>query len=498
MVRRVLAIVLSLAFVLPLFAMPAQAQQAGRTFSETGQTVQGAFLAFYDANGGEEIFGLPLTAEIEENGRRVQYFTRARFEAWPENPPGHQVQLGLLGTLLGKVQPAIEAEVAPNDPVRRYFPETGHVVAFAFKEFWETKGGLAVFGYPTTEQLVEDGLIVQYFQRARMEWHPENPAGQQVVLSDLGAQYLQQQGRVEPVATPVAPAFDGVGRLVFQTAPGGAIFVARPDGSELRHVGSGVDPSWSADGSQIVYSRWDYPQGIYLANADGTGARRVELTSFPFTLDDAMSPSLSPDGRFVAYDEHYTQLRSVPRFVGGTIMDVPVLFDLWRVGVIDLSNGQVHHIDRDDAARSPSWGPDGRIVYKGEQGLYIVSDVTGKRDEVKVPNTDARFDTPAWSPDGEWIAFQWRQHDHWEIGVIHVSGAGFRLLTSSPPFERPANNVSPAWSPDGKQIAFLSDRTGQWQLYTMNADGTHQQMVDTGNIFFRYDNVKERMVDWGR
>lgn len=494
--RRVLAIVLSLSFLLPLFAAPAQAQ-AGRVFAETGKTVTGEFLAFYETNGGQEIFGLPLTEASEENGRLVQYFTRARFEAWPENPPAHRVQLGLLGTFLGKVQPAIQAEVAPGDPARRFFPETGHVMAFAFKEYWEQKGGLAVFGYPTTEQLVEEGMIVQYFQRARMEWHPENPAGQQVVLSDLGSQYLAQLGRPVPATTPAAPVFDGVGRLLFQTAPGGAIFTARPDGSELRHIGGGVDPSWSADGSKIVFSRWDYPQGIYLAGADGGNASRVALTSFPFTIEEGMSPVLSPDGRYVAYDEHYQQLRNVPRFVGGTFIEVPVLLDLWRVGVIDLSRGQVHLIDRDDAARSPSWTPDGRLLYKGEQGLYLVSDVTGQRDEVKVPNTDARFDSAIMSPDGEWLVFQWRQHDHWEIGVMHVSGAGFRLLTASPPFERQANNVSPTWSPDGKRIAFLSDRTGQWQLFTMNADGGNQQRVETGSIFFRYDNVKERVVDWG-
>ncbi|HEY1016676.1 MAG TPA: sortase, partial [Herpetosiphonaceae bacterium] len=51
------------------------------------------------------------------------------------------------------------------------YKETGHTLAYGFRQFWESNGGLPVFGYPLTEVFVEDGRPVQYFERARLEWH---------------------------------------------------------------------------------------------------------------------------------------------------------------------------------------------------------------------------------------------------------------------------------------------------------------------------------------
>ena len=56
----------------------------------------------------------------------------------------------------------------------RYFEETGHNVYGDFLEFYERHGGLAIFGYPLTGEFNVNGLRVQYYQRARIELHPEN------------------------------------------------------------------------------------------------------------------------------------------------------------------------------------------------------------------------------------------------------------------------------------------------------------------------------------
>jgi hypothetical protein len=56
----------------------------------------------------------------------------------------------------------------------RYFPETGHNLANGFRYYWENNGGLERFGYPISEEFVEDGMTVQYFERARFEYHPEH------------------------------------------------------------------------------------------------------------------------------------------------------------------------------------------------------------------------------------------------------------------------------------------------------------------------------------
>ena len=54
-----------------------------------------------------------------------------------------------------------------------YFPETGHNVIFGFKKYFESRGGVEAFGLPLTEEFIEGGLTVQYFERARFEYHPE-------------------------------------------------------------------------------------------------------------------------------------------------------------------------------------------------------------------------------------------------------------------------------------------------------------------------------------
>ena len=157
--------------------------------------MSGAFLEFFEERGGLKIFGYPLTREFMEDGRKVQYFQHVRMEEHPENPDPYKVQLGLLGDELGFREPPISPSQIPpaGHPNKRYFPETGHTVALAFLAFYDNNGGLDVFGYPITEWGIEpNGRFVQYFQRGKMEWYPENPQGQRVQLGMLGTIYAEQ------------------------------------------------------------------------------------------------------------------------------------------------------------------------------------------------------------------------------------------------------------------------------------------------------------------
>lgn len=71
---------------------------ACREFPETGHRVCYAFLEFYEKNGGQEQFGLPISSFESHEGRIVQYFENARFEWRPDFPPGQRVVLTDLGT----------------------------------------------------------------------------------------------------------------------------------------------------------------------------------------------------------------------------------------------------------------------------------------------------------------------------------------------------------------------------------------------------------------
>jgi len=84
----------------------------------------------------------------------------------------------------------------------RYFEETGHNVSGEFLEFFDRHGGLAIFGYPLTREFEENGRVVQYFQRARMEKHPENPDPYKVQLGLLGEEL---KGRDPPIPESEIP-----------------------------------------------------------------------------------------------------------------------------------------------------------------------------------------------------------------------------------------------------------------------------------------------------
>jgi spore germination protein YaaH len=153
---------------------------------ETGHSLQGAFLDYWNRRGGAAIFGYPLTEEFQEvnpiDGRvyTVQYFERQRFEYHPEaRGTPYEVQLGLLGVQIIENRFFPLAPSTVNSTGVIYFPQTGHTLSGGFRTFWERRGALPIFGYPLTEEFVErnpdDGnyYTVQYFERARFEWHPE-------------------------------------------------------------------------------------------------------------------------------------------------------------------------------------------------------------------------------------------------------------------------------------------------------------------------------------
>jgi len=165
-------------------------------FPETGHNVGGAFLSFYHRAGGLDSFGFPRTEELLEDGRTVQYFQRAKFEYHVDKVgTPYDVQLALLGdTLTTPHRPFPAAALFTSSVDHVYFPETGHGLHYGFLNYWRNRGGLDVFGYPISEELQEGGYTVQYFQRARFEYHPEHAGtAYEVQLGLLGDQLLQQR-----------------------------------------------------------------------------------------------------------------------------------------------------------------------------------------------------------------------------------------------------------------------------------------------------------------
>jgi hypothetical protein len=183
--------------------VPDPQQDGVMYFSQTGHTLRGKFLDYWQQNGGLSQFGYPLTEEFfepdgpDDSFMQVQYFERNRFELHPENQPPNDVLLGSLG--LQFHQPESGAPPDPGGNVY-FFGPTSHNVSGVFLQYWRAHGGLAVYGYPINEARMETSTngkqyLTQWFQRSRFELHPENAGTEyEVLLGLLGRQLSEKRG----------------------------------------------------------------------------------------------------------------------------------------------------------------------------------------------------------------------------------------------------------------------------------------------------------------
>jgi hypothetical protein len=175
-------------------------------FPETGQLISGEIRAFFAANGGVATFGMPISQPFPIDGGEAQYFERARLELRDQ-----QVEVAKIGVVLTAGRSDESAFVWRADPRRtnarlrmldldtRYFQQTGHAIDHEFLTFWEKHGVARIFGLPISEGLLEEGRIVQYFERARLELQMNGEVGIGLLgvevadILDLPATYLTRQ-----------------------------------------------------------------------------------------------------------------------------------------------------------------------------------------------------------------------------------------------------------------------------------------------------------------
>ena len=175
----------------------------------TGYTMGGAFLSFWQLNGGLSVFCYPIDSERMSDGVIAQWLERNRFELHPDLAYPYNVLLGRLG-VEALAQQGIDWGTLPkvtSAPAGcRYFAETGHSLCGNFLNYWNKNGlefdgqtgksfgeSLALFGFPISEPKMEtnssgDTVMTQWFERARFEWHPNNPAQYQVQLGLVGSE----------------------------------------------------------------------------------------------------------------------------------------------------------------------------------------------------------------------------------------------------------------------------------------------------------------------
>ena len=261
----------------------------------------------------------------------------------------------------------------------------------------------------------------------------------------------------------------------------GDLWVINTDGSGERKVVGEVQqpksPIWSADGKTII---------LNIQRGSALSPRRCVPEDF----------AVPPEADEVVKEGDKVCFRVKDPF--------------WRLRSVDVATGAYTDLPSDVKSFAPTQDPVNpwRIVYVGERGLVNLDITRGNTWQL---TDDPQGRGPVFSPDGTKIATSYRQTDHWEVHTINADGTGRVRLTETPMSVlideqlngKPVhswNNAAPAWSPDGQQIAFLTDRTGQWELWVMNADGSNQRPLvpasALGGKQIRYDGVNERVISW--
>lgn len=220
-----IAFLIALVMYNPSWVLYAQSDQ--RCFVETDQCISGRIREFWEQNGSVYLFGLPITPQraemIEGRPIQVQWFERNRLELHPENAQPYDVQVSRLGAdYVSRAGPP--SRDAPQNGCR-YFEETGFNLCEPFLRAWRANGleldrrpgkteaeNLALFGLPLTgvyPAVMADGkeYLVQWFERARFEYHPENVPPYNVLLGQLGSEAVTSTTEApSPAATPPTSA----------------------------------------------------------------------------------------------------------------------------------------------------------------------------------------------------------------------------------------------------------------------------------------------------
>ena len=230
----------------------------------------------------------------------------------------------------------------------------------------------------------------------------------------------------------------------------GQIYVVNADGSGPTNVSNNAfydqAPSWSPDGSKIVFERLNasYNAGVYVMNADGSG--QTQITAIPsggFSVGD-FNPVWSPNGAKIAFT----------RYVQGNNLAQIYTMNPDGASQTNITNSSTYFSD------GANWSPDSaRIVFSASKPMSSDTDIfvmnADGTGQINLTNTTATNNLePTFSPDGTQIAFVREPNtanQHYDLFVIGANGSGAKDITNTPTVDERAPDWgrTPAAPPPG-------------------------------------------------
>ena len=231
--------------VLPALLVLGLALPTGRVFGETParcfpsipnvvDCLTGRFDEYWKTGGGLPVFGYPITpvfdAPAGAGATLSQMVERNRLEYHPELAPPYDILLGRLGAdqLVAQGRDWWSEPRGLPQAGCRYADETEHTICdqengLGFLSFYRAYGldlgdpgvsdreSLALWGLPLTEPAFETNaagqtVLMQWFERARFEYHPDNPPAHRVLLGLLGREAWGSQPSPPATSQPIPPA----------------------------------------------------------------------------------------------------------------------------------------------------------------------------------------------------------------------------------------------------------------------------------------------------
>jgi hypothetical protein len=429
------------------------------------------------------------------------------------------------------------ADAHPETAIAQYNSNTGHNIPQVFWNFMNQSGTVLEDGAARTRPLAdwlfamglpisdaywvrakigaaEKDVLVQLFERRVLTYVPDNPAGFQVEMGNVGQHYFQWRypnlGQPWAASEPQPPLIfssNFANRQYYE------LFAYQPGGN-IQLTGNPIHPATIPGTNSVAFSfrrsfeptrqclLYDSPYlgGQYrkmyqlpMLNSGATGeglntCQPMELLFYEPSVNappdiaaqpgNDTSPSLSPDGTKLAFlSDRFGVAELFLAPVGGT--------------------AATRLTDDRCVSAHPGWSPDGRTLfwerqcsdghatlmrgdlrYADDGSSSLRADLVNVR-ELTDPAADNR--SPRVAPGGRAIAFTSYRDGNAEIYTMDTNGGAVRRLTSNA-----AEDEAPAWNADGSQIAFASNRDGDYDIFIMNADGSGQAPLTGGSADDRW------------